>query len=193
MPNSQNSFERRLEEARRAANLAKQDLAEACRVALSTVTRWYAGAMPHGSTLKTLSDILGVNAQWLRDGTGPRLLDADQKALADSRLAGNTGTRVMEQPSYGRARNHEDTAAYRVRGELQLHELKPEELHAWRELQLLLQEIQHRLIEAVTDRREEAASRLKKRLDEYLEACAVIRPQAAQFMKEELKRETHSQ
>jgi hypothetical protein len=58
-------FERRLAKAITASGKAKGELAAACGVALSTVSRWLGGTIPQTETLVKISRFLGVSETWL--------------------------------------------------------------------------------------------------------------------------------
>ena len=77
------NFSDRLEMAIQRSHKPKGDLAEHCGVALSTVSRWLAGAAPKPETLERIALYLNVDAKWLVYGGEDLADDAkDQEPVA---------------------------------------------------------------------------------------------------------------
>jgi transcriptional regulator with XRE-family HTH domain len=201
MPNG-STFPERLAERMEAWGLIPASLAKRLGIGQSTVSRWLDKnnpTRPQPRMALHLADILSVRMSWLLDGQGPMEPTAEEKELkpwrvvageksgtdAQKALAQSQGQRVEEVFS----RTREEPSLFISYSAGHPNVLTPEELHSWQEILLLLHDIDRRLVEVVTDKREEASTRLKQRLDEYLAVRADLRPEAAQFMKEELKRD----
>lgn len=86
-------FARRVQQALSASNLGQNELARQLGVSQSTVSDWMRkGARPHSDVLSRLPAILGVSADWLLSGRGPKTAPAlaltpDARYLAGARAA----------------------------------------------------------------------------------------------------------
>lgn len=66
-------FHRRLREAFEAAGISQAELARRTNTTPPSVSDWFRrGAMPSGDAMLRLPEALGVSADWLLYGTGPR-------------------------------------------------------------------------------------------------------------------------
>lgn len=116
------NFPARLEEALKRAGLSKGALAQGTNVALSTVSRWFGGAVPKWETVYQIGNLLGVDANWLLTGEGSPD-PAERRAPA-----------VIHESEEGlfRAKVQEDEIPYRVNyGDALKKPLKPDPLAAW--------------------------------------------------------------
>ena len=49
-----------------------------------SISKWRGGHVPAPARLARLAGLLGVSAQWLRNGTGPRQAPEDQRAVLEA-------------------------------------------------------------------------------------------------------------
>src|SRR5690349_10426696 len=71
MEKSSNQAARRLRQAVEARGLSQADLAKECEASPGAVSQWLKGSkQPSRENLKTIADVLQVDAQWLEYGTG---------------------------------------------------------------------------------------------------------------------------
>lgn len=89
MSNNAQNFLARVEQGLVFSGLSKGDLAARVGVSPSTVSRWN-GAIPHAKTISKVSEILGVNANWLLTGEGPQF-PPESQAIYDALHAGPDG------------------------------------------------------------------------------------------------------
>lgn len=116
------NFPSRLEEALKRAGLSKGALAAGTNVALSTVSRWFGGAVPKWETVYQIGNLLGVDANWLLTGEGSP--DPNERRAP-------TEIREAEDGSFS-AKVQEDEIPYRVNyGDSLKKPLKPDPLAAW--------------------------------------------------------------
>ncbi len=69
----------RLRQLMAEKSLEAADLASRLHVDVSTVYRWIEGeTTPYKKNLKAIADAYGYNAEWLRTGEGPRLVETNE-------------------------------------------------------------------------------------------------------------------
>jgi transcriptional regulator with XRE-family HTH domain len=93
-----NAFLTRLRAAVREKNCSQSDIARAVGTSNGTVSHWFSGrSQPGGVLLPALAEYLGVRAQWLASGVGPKHLSSTESDAPKKLEAGEVERQTMMQ------------------------------------------------------------------------------------------------
>jgi len=96
------AFGRRLAQVMEERQVSITELAVRVPVHPVSVSKWRGGQLPAPARLARLAGLLGVSAQWLQDGTGPRDASEDVQAItrAQREFRDAYGASALELASY---------------------------------------------------------------------------------------------